>query len=329
MKTRTLWTGLTGLASAFVAALLLIASARAQVAAPAKPSDAPKIYDTTADGNKQIVDALRIAQRDHKRVLLQFGANWCGWCHKLHDVFKTDKNIARTLMYEYEVVLIDVDKVEGKIHNADVNARYGNPIQHGLPVLVVLDETGKQLTTQETGALEEGDHHNPAKVQAFLDQWKAPSVSAEEVLSAAKAKAKAENKKVFVQFSAPWCGWCHKMTAWLEKPEVAQVFQTAFVPVKIDVDRMTGGKEMDKSYRGEREGGIPFFVVIGSDGRVLADSFAAGGNVGFPAQPEEIAHFVEVLKKTSGLSADKIAMLENNLKENAKALLGNRVPAGG
>ncbi|MBI4627023.1 MAG: hypothetical protein HY736_27845 [Verrucomicrobia bacterium] len=32
--------------------------------------------------------------------------------------------------------------------------------------------TGKQLTTQETGALEDGDRHSPKKVLAFLDRWK-------------------------------------------------------------------------------------------------------------------------------------------------------------
>ena len=61
-----------------------------------------------------------------------------------------------------------------KSHNADVNQRYGNPTRFGLPVLVVLDAEDKALTTQDTGKLEEGDHHDPAKVLAFLNQW-APS----------------------------------------------------------------------------------------------------------------------------------------------------------
>jgi hypothetical protein len=32
--------------------------------------------DETADASKQIADAL--AKREHKLVLLEFGANWCG-----------------------------------------------------------------------------------------------------------------------------------------------------------------------------------------------------------------------------------------------------------
>ena len=44
----------------------------------------------------------------------------------------------------------------------------------GLPVLVVLDSDGKRLTIQETGQLEAGNHHDPAKVLAFLEKWKKP-----------------------------------------------------------------------------------------------------------------------------------------------------------
>ena len=39
------------------------------------------------------------------------------------------------------------------------------------PVIVVLNSDGKQLTTQDSGKLEEGDHHSPEKVLTFLEQW--------------------------------------------------------------------------------------------------------------------------------------------------------------
>jgi thiol:disulfide interchange protein len=133
---------------------------------PAK-SSRPAIYDESADGKKQIADALAIARRENKRVLLQFGANWCGWCHKLHELFQTDPQIAARLKAAYVVVLIDINKG----HNDDTDKRYGNPTRFGLPVLVVLDSSGKALTTQDTGKLEEGDHHDPKKVLAFLNQW--------------------------------------------------------------------------------------------------------------------------------------------------------------
>ena len=43
----------------------------------------------------------------NKRVLLMFGGDWCGWCHKLHDLFAKDNEIRRLLSYEYELVMVD------------------------------------------------------------------------------------------------------------------------------------------------------------------------------------------------------------------------------
>ncbi len=79
----------------------------------------------------------------------------------------TDERIAAELKRHYVTVLIDVNKQ----HNKDVDTQYGHPTQFGLPVIVVLDGSGKQLTTQDTGKLEQGDHHDPTKVLAFLKAW--------------------------------------------------------------------------------------------------------------------------------------------------------------
>ena len=127
----------------------------------------PAIYDEKADGAKQIADALAVAKKENKRVLLQFGANWCGWCHKLHKLCQTDPDIAAKLKDSFVVVLVDVNKG----HNGDINKKYGNPAGLGLPAIVILDADGKALTTQDTGKLEQGDHHDPKKVLAFLNEW--------------------------------------------------------------------------------------------------------------------------------------------------------------
>jgi thiol:disulfide interchange protein len=134
--------------------------------APVKTSR-PAIYDESADGAKQVADALALAKKENKRALLQFGANWCGWCHKLHKLGQTDADIAAKLKEAYVVVLVDVNKG----HNGDINKKYGNPTRFGLPVMVILDADGKALVTQDTGKLEQGDHHDPKKVLAFLTEW--------------------------------------------------------------------------------------------------------------------------------------------------------------
>lgn len=152
---------------------LLLALAAICTAAPEYPKMGPDIYDTKADGAAQISAALDRARVGNKRVLVMFGANWCVWCHRLHTTFANNTKIAAALRENYELVLVDLNTRNGTKRNAEVNARYGNPMKEGLPVLVVLDRDGKQLTTQETGALEDGkEAHDPAKVLAFLERWK-------------------------------------------------------------------------------------------------------------------------------------------------------------
>jgi thiol:disulfide interchange protein len=138
---------------------------------PQYPARGPDIYDTTADAGADIEAAFAKAKADGRRIVLDFGANWCVWCHKLHHLFTTDAEVRAALESDYIVVMVDVNTRNGPARNAGINARYGNPIQHGLPVLVVLDPDGGVLVTQETGALESGENHDPAKVLAFLAKW--------------------------------------------------------------------------------------------------------------------------------------------------------------
>lgn len=157
--------------------LLALIVTTAGFAAAEYPKQGEDIYDPKADGETLIAAALTEARASHKHVLLDFGANWCVWCHRLHGTFTSDPQVAAALARDFVVVMIDVNTRHGEKRNAAVNERYGNPIQHGLPVLVVLDADGKQLTTQETGALESGAGHSPEKILAFLAHW-APASAA-------------------------------------------------------------------------------------------------------------------------------------------------------
>lgn len=145
--------------------LFFAAGAVAGVEAVAGGRSAP--YDAQADGSKQVDSALVSARKEGKRVLLQFGANWCVWCVRLHALFASDERIAARLRESYVVVLIDVN--EGR--NAGVNERYGKPTRLGLPAIVLLDAEGKPLVTQDTEEFEVGSGHDPKKVLAFLEKW--------------------------------------------------------------------------------------------------------------------------------------------------------------
>ncbi|MCC6271449.1 MAG: thioredoxin family protein [Microbacteriaceae bacterium] len=135
----------------------------------AAPPEIARPYDEQADANADIARAVEQARAEDKRVLLVFGGNWCPWCRRLEHTFRNEPRVRDALAAGFRVVHIDTGaRRSGR--NAAINERYGNPMQNGLPVLVVLGPDGQARMTQETGALENGDRHDPERVLAFLSR---------------------------------------------------------------------------------------------------------------------------------------------------------------
>lgn len=305
-----------------VAAVALVGTAWSQErpAAPANPpvlragpdthqdekQDSKKVYDEKADAKQQIAAALAKAGKENRRVLIQWGGNWCSWCVKLHELFKRNKEIARTLMYEYDVVYVDAGKPVGK--NIDLGSSYGADLKKGFPYLTILSAEGKPLANQETSSLEvDGKSvaagHDPKKVLEFLKTHQAPYRNADDVLKEGLESAKKSGKAAFVHFGAPWCGWCHRLEDWMAREDIAPLLAKDFIDIKIDIDRTTGGKELLAKYATTDKVGIPWFVIVDANGKALAESSATSGkpdtNIGFPAAEGEIAHFEAMLKKAA------------------------------
>jgi hypothetical protein len=101
----------------------------------------------------------------------------------------------------------------------------------------------------------------------------------------------------------------------MASPNVAPVLAKAFVSLKLEADRMVGGKEILKRYQAN-EAGIPWFVFLDVDGRAVVTSDGPKGNVGFPAAPHEIAYFRTMLEQsTRSLTAADITALVASLEE--------------
>lgn len=286
----------------------------------AKPEKKPRpaIYDEKADGKELVKAALAKAAKENRRVLIQWGANWCGWCHILHDVCKKDREIARLIQYEYDVVLLDIGKMD---KNEDLVKKYDVDLKgHGVPYFTILDGEGKLVVNSATDGFEtpkeksKTNGYETPKVVEFLKKNAAKPLVAKEVLAAASAKAKSENKVVFLHFGAPWCGWCHHLENWMAQPAVASLLAKDFIDVKIDTDRMTGGKELLAAHCKE-EGGIPWFEFIDESGKSLTDSGLGRKNLGFPSTDEEIASFCAMLTKAKrNLTDSDVASIAASLK---------------
>ncbi len=129
-------------------------------------SGKPHIFDPSRDAKKDIADGVKLAGKQHKRVLIDVGGDWCPWCHKLDGTFHQDAEIARFLAAKYVVVKVNFSPQN---ENKEVLSKF--PKIPGYPHLFVLDAKGKLLQSQDTGLLESGDHHDHDKVMAFLKKW--------------------------------------------------------------------------------------------------------------------------------------------------------------
>jgi thiol:disulfide interchange protein len=126
------------------------------------------IYNENADTKAEIREALATAAQEHKRVILDFGGNWCGDCQVLDIYFHQPPN-ATLLAASFILVDIDIGHYD---HNVDLADKYQVPLKRGVPALAVLDSDGRLLYSQKTGEFEDMRHMDPSSVTSFLDQWK-------------------------------------------------------------------------------------------------------------------------------------------------------------
>ena len=168
----------------------------------AQEPEKPPVYDESADAAADIAAALAVAKKENTRVLIQWGANWCGWCKLLHQLFNEDSGIRRKILYEYEVVYVDVGRFDKNVELAEkFDADFKS---NGVPFITILDGSGNVVANQETGSLEEGSVHDPAKVLDFLTTHEAEYLNAEDLLKESLTKVGEEGKRLFLTFGAPW-----------------------------------------------------------------------------------------------------------------------------
>jgi thiol-disulfide isomerase/thioredoxin len=197
----------------------------------------------------------------------------------------------------------------------------------GFPFLAVMDASGKLLVGQKTDPLEEADHHDPKKVKEFLARWVVEPKDARVVLQGALSRASSQDKKVFLTFGAPWCGWCHRLEDFLARPEISAILTRDFVVLKIDVDRMTAGKDVMKKYRPDKSGGIPWFTVIEAKGEKLATSDLLEGqikNIGYPAEPKEIDAFMSLIEgQARRIEPGQITQVRKELEQAGEKIVAD------
>jgi thioredoxin 1 len=146
-----------------VIALLLLA------AAPARPAGR-QIYPDPSQAKADLAAGLKAAAQGHKRVIVDFGGNWCGDCQVLDIYFHNAQN-RPILESNYVLVHINIGRMD---ENLDIAEKWGIPVTLGVPALAVLSENGKLLYGQRGGEFSHMGRMESSAVTRFLVQWRPP-----------------------------------------------------------------------------------------------------------------------------------------------------------
>ncbi len=123
-------------------------------------------FDPNRDAAADIQTAVKIAQKNHKRILLDVGGEWCIWCHRLDRFIENNREIREYLKKHYIMVKINYSE-ENK--NEALLSQY--PEIPGYPHFFVLDKNGAFLYSQGTAELEKEKSYDAGKILAFLKKW--------------------------------------------------------------------------------------------------------------------------------------------------------------
>jgi thiol-disulfide isomerase/thioredoxin len=127
------------------------------------PPPLPYPYDEKANATQQVEDAFARARQSGKRVVIDFGGNWCPDCRILAGVLELPE-VKPFIEEHFEMLTVDVGRFDRNLH---VPQRFNAKVT-GVPWLVIAEPDGTVIHS----SYEVTDNGFAQKPQAMVD-WMA------------------------------------------------------------------------------------------------------------------------------------------------------------
>ena len=128
------------------------------------------LYDPYQDPRQQLQRAIERARRENKNVLVEAGADWCVWCHRLEQFITSHAELHQLRERQY----VHIRLFYGE-EDAPLNLPGTLPLIDGIPHYYIYNKAGKLLHSQDTEPFEAGDSYDYGQVWAFLAYWASDS----------------------------------------------------------------------------------------------------------------------------------------------------------
>jgi thiol:disulfide interchange protein len=136
-------------------------------ASNAEESALVNVYDPARNPADDLQQAIALAQKENKRIMLELGGDWCIWCRYMDDFYATHADILKARAENYVLVKVNVS-------DENMNEKFLSqfPEVGGYPHIFILESDCTFLHSQDTVELEDGNiSYVPEVFMAFLQKW--------------------------------------------------------------------------------------------------------------------------------------------------------------
>ncbi|WBO22473.1 thioredoxin family protein [Sphingomonas abietis] len=133
------------------------------------PQPLPFPYDENADAQAVVAKAKAQAKREHKRLLIDLGGNWCLDCRVLASIMELPE-LQPYLAKHFVIAKVNIGRFD---KNGEIAAHYGiNGRLEGVPAILVVDPAHDRLLNRDKlFALADARHMTPQGLADWLAQW--------------------------------------------------------------------------------------------------------------------------------------------------------------
>lgn len=125
-----------------------------------------KVYDPARDPFQDGRDALELARKTDRLVLIEVGGEWCAWCHVLDRFIRDNRDVYDTLYGNYVVLKVNVSD-----ENDNREFLSGLPKTNGYPHLFITRNDGSVIYSTDVTRLVKDGRFVHERVMAFLEHW--------------------------------------------------------------------------------------------------------------------------------------------------------------